>query len=716
MTESQLLPKQFLTMVLLACFLVQAFVHGQAPTDQAVEQAKEVAGLRGLLVRQKLKPPIRSRNTRVKFSPDGKYVLLQSESGSFVFSTNPLKPLVHVETENSYEVRFSRDSQSLIGVSRGLQTARWWLPRGAIQTSGELHIPNGCLTGELSPDGSVFACYRTDLSLYAYDVSSGNKLFGEESHQQFPPMAVVPLSLLTDNIAARPIGIVAVKNFDVYANQGLSLGKIGFSPAGDLLMLIGHGHTSLWNVPSRAKLNSPGALNKHRHDSFCFLDNDRILALSSTEGPEILSVASGKSISKPAFEAAAIRVATNPRYLIISSKETNAHRLFDMESNVELEMPENAGIDVHESTVAVLNPHGKLSFYHLGENIPFASSVVPQDALPWKRFISTSPGLDLVALGDGDQTALFRVATGERIGNLEKTSEQAMPDSSMAFCLKYGKDKEVLGLDSTVGTAMTRWKTTAGISRISPAALFEYEFEGISSRVPEVRLDGKIPYLLSAHELATGRVLWKRHVAHGDGFPFIDPQGHYIVFGWEAQSESAKAAAKRCPEVWPTFKKTKLSGKDTFFEVVNGATGETGGGALVRTGAGPINFDSVLSVGERLIVSSDGGRTTLYSVQDNEAKARLIGGLPAGSSESRLLALADNGTRLNVYDLLSGKKIDQQVFPEPICYLHFSEDGHRLLVLTRQQVVYILDMTGVERARPLVDSMALSNSLSVTRS
>jgi hypothetical protein len=64
------------------------------------------------------------------------------------------------------------------------------------------------------------------------------------------------------------------------------------------------------------------------------------------------------------------------------------------------------------------------------------------------------------------------------------------------------------------------------------------------------------------------------------------------------------------------------------------------------------------------------------------------------------VALDLGSGRLAIYDLNSGAKLDQQVFPDDIAYTHFSSDGKRLLVLTEHQAVVILDVSKVRVARP----------------
>jgi hypothetical protein len=59
-----------------------------------------------------------------------------------------------------------------------------------------------------------------------------------------------------------------------------------------------------------------------------------------------------------------------------------------------------------------------------------------------------------------------------------------------------------------------------------------------------------------------------------------------------------------------------------------------------------------------------------------------------------------SGRGLFLYDLATTAKLEQQFFSESVAYTHFSADGNRLLVLTRHQVAYVLDLSSVRAARP----------------
>jgi hypothetical protein len=215
-----------------------------------------------------------------------------------------------------------------------------------------------------------------------------------------------------------------------------------------------------------------------------------------------------------------------------------------------------------------------------------------------------------------------------------------------------------------------------------------------------VTQENDIPYRLRALDPATGKELWKREFFENSPVPFADPQGERVVLGWNAQSLHAQSAAKRIPSAWEIFKHAKISKLDSYFEILDARSGKSIGGVLIQAGSGPLSYDAAFSAGDVLFLLKDGKRVSVYSLQDGSLKARLVGGIPTTNAQNNLFAMEQGPARLFIYDLATAAKLDQQIFPDSIAYTHFSADGNRLLVLTRHQVAYVLDLSGVRIARP----------------
>jgi WD40 repeat protein len=669
---------------------------------QAPDAARLTAQPRGVLSRQPLLPPIRGHKSRLEFSPDGKYLLVQSESGVFLFSTQPLRPVLHIDADYLYPVRFSRDSQTLSGVSFPLRTVRWRVPNGEVISKGELQVPGGCLAGGIAPGGDVFVCHRVDLSMHVYDLNSRAELFGEESRFHFPQSVTVPVALPTNNVHGSALGLASVRSFQVFANEGLFPDSLAFAPDGAQFILAAPNEISLWNLSSRHRSNLPGALSKFAAAELCFLDSDRVLIAGVPGHTEIVSLASGKVVGSLNFEASAARLATNSRYLIFAAASARSLRLYDLKEDRPMDVPDNIALDARENVLAVCTAAGRLQLFHLGQESAFESTMVPPEGSPARFSAAASPKLDLLAFGFAQESALYRVATGQPILAVGYSSQISIPNSTFAYFVNTTDDRKPLDVvQANVANASfaSPWKSETPFIRGTPSVFLEYELQGPKQNVPEVLPDGRIPFQLTAREPESGDVLWQKSFVSSHPVPFIDSQGKNLVLAWEAWTEAARSAAKRCPQAWPLFQKVKPARNDTFFEVLDSASGQTVGGVLVRTGWGPLGFDSVAAVASTLIVARREGRVALYSLENGEIKAHLSGSLPSASARSQLLALAENDTHLGIYDLRNGRKLEAQNFGQPITYTHFSEDGQRLLVLTRQQIVYVLDVSDAAESR-----------------
>jgi WD40 repeat protein len=686
---------------LFACLLVIPWVLTQKPQSEGQQPSRPALPLRGVLTRQPLHPAIRGRKVRLQFSPDGKYLLLQSESGLFLFSVQPLRPVLHIDAGYLYPVRFSPDSQTLSGVSFALRTVRWHVPDGKVISIGELQVPDGCIAGDVSPDGQLFVCHRVDLSVHGYDLNSRSEVFGEEPRFRITPSVVVPSALPPNNVYAASLGLVSVRSLQIFANEGRYPDKFFFSPDGTLFALASPNDLAIWNLSSKRRISVPGALGKFTDAGLCFLDSARVLLTGVPQHAEIVSLVSGKVVSKLNFEASAATLASNGGYLVFTATEAGAGRLYDIKADRVLDLPDNIAVDLRDEVLALFDSTGELHLSHLGEPAPFASAIVPLEDSPARFSVATSPGLDLLAFGFGLQTGLYRVATGQRIVAIGRSSAETIPNRDFAYFLRPTEDRkamDVVQADAAGASLDSWWKTEATFIRGTPAVFFEYQLLGPKQQVPEVLPDGKIPFQLTAREPQERDILWQKSFISSHPVPFVDSQGKNLVLAWEGGTEAARSAAKRCPQAWKLFQKVKPTRNDTFFEVLDSVSGRTLGGVLVRTGSGPLSFDSVAAVGSVLIIAKAEGRITLYSLDDGEIKARLNGTLPAANAQSQLLSLAENDTHLGVYDLHSGKKVDLQNVGQPITYVHFSEDGTRLLVLTRSQIVYVLDVSDAAKS------------------
>lgn len=82
--------------------------------------------LHGVLSKLQLSPPLRSDIIHLRFSPDGRYLIAQDDSGINVLAREPFAPLFRIEAlYDTYYANFTPDSQEIVFYNDNLHVERW---------------------------------------------------------------------------------------------------------------------------------------------------------------------------------------------------------------------------------------------------------------------------------------------------------------------------------------------------------------------------------------------------------------------------------------------------------------------------------------------------------------------------------------------------------------------------------------------------------------
>ncbi len=667
------------------------------------QSARPREELHGVLSRQPLRPPLRNADVILRYSSDGRTLMVQNPSGVYLFSREPFALRAHMAAEQVYPAQFSLDSQEITVIGHGLTLNREALPGGPILEQRELPFHDGCLDAELAPGAEFFACLTPNLNLVVYRLSTNEAIFSAFLDQANSPYRIVHIPLDPDLAFPSPFGFRLANSWDSMANRGLKFISMSFSPDGKTLLVRNEGEAFTVDLTTRRKASLAGWLHKRLQASFSLRNDESILIATGEKvaTPVIVSLKSGGVTGNPPFKADMVRLATNPHYALLSDAGAPGVRVFDLEQNRELDAPNNLSMDISGNEMAVLDDQGSLFLYHMGEKLPFLAADLPLDLLPVLRAAAVTPALDRIAFSVDGNSAAFQIATGERTYTGPRFSAAEFLDQASAY-LVLPRDRlnpsRVLQLALPSGKTTPAWSGGKDHLRSGGPVLLEYALAAPIRHRFVVTQENDIPYRLRALDPATGKELWKCEFFENSPVPFADPQGERLVLGWDATSLHAASAAKRIPSIWEIFKRAKISKLDSYFEILDARSGKSVGGVLIQVGSGPASYDAAFSAGDALFLLKDGKRVSVYSLQDSSLKARLVGGIPTANAQNNLFAMEQGPGRLFIYDLATAAKLDQQIFSESVAYTHFSADGNRLLVLTRHQVAYVLDVSGVRSA------------------
>lgn len=684
-------------------------VWGSSPQAQKPNEKQH-----GVLSQHRLNPPLRSPLARVRYSPDGRYLLVQDPSAVYLLSRAPLHFLGYLKAADTYDARFSQDSRSITLLSLGLSYEKIDVTEGKKIVSRDLAIHDGCLSAELSPDGELLACYRPDFSLGLFQISTDQwaysgrgKILSSPGSRFIPFFAPIPLDL--DTAFPGAFGFILSNDMKPFANRGIVKSTMAFSPDG-MVLIAGRTNDAIrLDAAGRKKASLPGSIEKRMTGTFQIVDEDRVLVIEKDkrDTPLILGLAKGQVLSSPSFKADRARLATNSRYALLQDSGVQGVRVFDLEKDRALDVAPNIAADVYGEELALYNENGDVFLYRLGEDLPFATVPLPLDSLPVLRSASLTPSFDKFAIAIDEKGSLFQMSSGQRLASLPRFSAATLDDQNTGLVLippHHAAPAEVRHLDTVKGATSPAWSGGKAFLRAGGTVLLEYSFESPIGRNILMVQEGGVPFILRALNPANGQEFWKRSFTSGPPIPFADPQGSRVVLGWHAKSEGARAAAKNDVAAKEILKSAKLSDHDSFFEVLDARSGKSMGGVLVQVGIGPAYFDAVFSEGDAVFVQKDLMRFSVYALRDGQLKTRLLGNKPATASQTNLFALDEGSGRLAIYDINTLAKLDEQVFADEIAYIRFSADGKRLFVLTQHQEAFVLDVTGVRDTQPSATS------------
>jgi hypothetical protein len=89
--------------------------------ERVKDQAEGVTGDRPL----KLDPPLRPSLWRIRFSPDGRYILAQDESSITVVDKDAGKDLFRIDASDAQGAQFTPDSSSVVFHDDKLRVEQW---------------------------------------------------------------------------------------------------------------------------------------------------------------------------------------------------------------------------------------------------------------------------------------------------------------------------------------------------------------------------------------------------------------------------------------------------------------------------------------------------------------------------------------------------------------------------------------------------------------
>ena len=670
----------------------EGFKRWQAAVVSLSAKPAREESLHAVLSKTKLDPPLRGDINYLRFSPDGRYVLSQDDGGIDVVTREPLAHYLHIDAPEARPAQFTPDSKALVFYNQDLRVERWDLESKKLAAAKELFAREGCLQTALAPDGRTLACLDSKFALSLYDVEKGEPFFTKKDFYKADLndyWRLILYQLFADEGSEFDWVSMAFSPDARYFAAGQK--AVTFNALGSAVQLS----TAAVDLTTRAPVQLNDNVKKLIGNRFVFVGPDRILGLHTEDERKsgVVTFPAGQIVEQFPLGGRLVPVTRGDYVLVYGLSARSGPRMsvfvFDLRTKKFVRGVKTPAVDVYDRWTVGERVNGELALYEMDKDAPVGTVKLPHNPLGRLRATAVSPDLRWLAVSERSRGAVWDLAKGSRLFHVRgfRAAHFAGDGGVYVDFPKYEEaERAVARLDLLSGQAFEHRKI--GNTPVWVRGVYSV------LRRPAKKgggLDADVT--LSVSDAVTGAEMWSRDFAKEAPRVFVDEYAGTMVFSWGVKSEHAKAEVKSDPRLKERLAAMGEKEGDYFIQTVEAKTGRPLSTLLVETGKGSFRISDMFAAGDWLVISDTSKRVLLYSLATGEQKGKFFGREPAVSKEAGLLSVETDRGQLTLFDLATGERRDRFDFSSPVSLAHFSDDGKRLLVLTADQTVYVLDLT-----------------------
>ncbi len=647
--------------------------------------------LHGVLTMRMLEPGLRSDLVHLRFSPDGRYLLAQDESGVTVLTRTPLEPAFRIEAGDADYAQFTPDSTRVVLQSAPLRVETWRVADGRLELAREVVLRRRCFQTSLSPDGKTLACLDTELGLSLVDVATSVPVYQKKEFYRPDPFTALFIVLFGRNTLDDRSGLITMG----YSPDGRFFAAGQRTAAVFELNSPGQNAALVYDFQTKAALSLRRNVGNLISGGFAFTGPDRLMAFNADDPKKsaVISLPDGAVVQELPMYPGESEAVTKGSYLLVRPLQKFAVGLWDVAKSMGTKGNPTRALDAYDDVFVAERVSGELGIYRMADNQLQAAVRLPASSLGRLRTAAVSPDLTWLVVSGRSRGAAWDITTGRQHAFMRgfRGSHVTSDGQLFADLPKAEADPRRLGhidLVRRAGVSARDIKDEAAAQNGPYLVVREPAKKGESLR-ESLKLD--------VRDVQSSASLWTRTFATEPPDLWLDPVADSAIFAWPVTARFARDEIRKSPALRQQAGTMKEKEGDYFLQVVDARTGAVRGAMLVETGKGSFDLDDVFAVGDAVIITDTENRVLVYSLSTGEPRGRVFGGKATATAASNLIAVENEGGRLALYDLVTLEKRDQFTFAHPVSLAQFSADGRRLFALTANQAAYVLDVSGVKK-------------------
>ena len=626
------------------------------------------------LIRQTPLMPLRDQLQTVRFSPDGKYILAQDDSSISVLDREPLAVRFRITTSSAAPADFTPDSSSVVFHRSDLRVERWSVADKALADVNDLYWKSSCLETALAADGKTVACVDDEGHLTLIDVASGRTVFQKKAFYQ------ITLGDMLMRAAAR--------------NMGTRLSGsliLQFSPSGQYLAAGYRGYVDssvlVYDVAKKAVLPLRDQARRLLGGSFTFIAGDRLVG-RNPQDPKKSGVIDlpGGQVKEVALPTGTLSRVSRAGHVLIAPVEKFVMGLFDLEKQQVVAGFTNRSADVYGDMYAGERGVGDVGLFAVEGNKLQKSVVLPAPLLS-VRLGAVSPDLRWLTASGSTRAAVWDTTKGQLLG--------WMSDYFGAFIDEAG----IVFADPATGNwrrSIMRFDTTA--RKYAPGAQLSADYAAQYGQwlLLARPLEGNINSYGAAYQVRDIRRVeqpgWvKVFEKEAPDDYWFNPQSDALAFVWIADRPAGRVKIREDEVLRKTVDMGDVKG-DYVVDLIDPATGNLRRRMLLETGKGSFHVHDLMVRGDSMFVTDSLGRVLTYTVSTGDLRGYAFGDEPVVSADGKTLMVDSGIGRLVLYDTTAMTRRTELRFKQPVVYKTFSADGTKLLALTADQTMHLLEV------------------------
>lgn len=648
--------------------------------------------LTGLITKTALDPALRSDINHSRFSPDGKLLLVQDDSGINVLSRDPLAPLFRIDALDARPAQFTPDSRAVVFHTSNMRVESWDVAEKKLKNAYEVVVRKGCIQTALSPDGKEISCLDGDFGLNLFDVATSTLIYEKKSFTQMGFFEA--LSFLLSSIMGG--------DDDAPRTSENEIVNMAFSPdghyfvAGDRTMNFNALGTAIEvqalvvDLTTRAMVPVKGDFKKIIGGGFAFVGPNKVVGKNFENGKKsgLYAFPSGEVTENFEVFTSSFSPVTSGNYVLVRYVGKLSGGMFDLATRKVFNINDRGVLDMYDGVAAVEERNSQLGLYNMTNGARQAVQL-PQNPLGRLYAVDVTPDFHWLAVSGYSRGAVWNLAQGKMLHYL-RGFRGAYIDNDQILYADFPKfdqqERNIAHLKLTDRSAELGTTIDDSSAR---------QFGPVVVRLKPVKKDGTYweNVVMEVQDAKTMALSWSMNFPKERPRYWVSPREETMTVVWPAASKAASAEIKANADLGRQTNALKEKQGDYLLKVIDLKKGAPLGEFMMETGKGSFRIRDVIASGDRVAVSDSQNRTLVYSLASGQQLGKVFGTWAALNTASNLLCVESKDGLLDLYDLTSFEKRQQYSFGSRLSLVRFSPDGKRLLVLTANQTVYLLDVT-----------------------